>query len=194
MIPDAVIAEHAMLAYDKPTIEVGNAAARVDVIEDFSLVSVAGTNGLIDGVDNLLAFPWKPHALNEWVHFGMWRYTNRILDEVIDQLLTNNKDVYLTGHSLGGSTANNIAAVCEKIGINVANLTTFGAPPSGYGGFNKLISHIPGKRYAREGDQVTTWPTLVGLSHARNATLLPGDPGPVDHLMQGYLDLMTLAE
>ena len=194
MISDRLIAEHALLAYDRPTIIVGNAAARVDIVDGYSLVSIAGTDGLVDGIEDLMAIPWRPCELGGWVHAGFWRYWSKIQKPIFDQLYMNGLPVIFTGHSLGGIAACYGAACWVKrdpYEMPVVNLTTFGAPRGRSKAVVELISHVPGKRYLRDGDQVG-WLGLFGWNR-RNATELPGNPGPIDHPMQGYFELMPVS-
>ena len=179
------LAQASLDAYDIPTIKVGNAAALIKEIDGRLVIAYAGTNGIWDGIDDILAFPWKPKKLNQWAHFGMWRYFNRTLDRVLSELCSNSLPVVFTGHSLGGAAAVYGAALWLHYGFEVDELTTFGCPSCCGDGIIELIKDIPGHRVVREGDQVTM---ISPWSHAREATMIAGADGFIDHPMDGYRD------
>lgn len=188
MITDKQYAEYALAAYDLPTIEVDNAAARVDIVEGVTLISVAGTNDGADVIDDLFALPYKSDQLGVWVHRGMWGHAKKLIKPIMAQIYMNGLPVAFTGHSLAGQATGYLAALCKLYGIKVVNWTTFGMPRGGFGGYNDLTRGIDGKRFVKEGDTIPHIPTILPWSHDREPTMLEGEDGIIDHLMQDYLD------
>jgi len=198
MISDITYAKHAILAYSEPTHRVKNAAVHISVVDGHTLVSPAGTNDRLDVKADLKAYPWKPDELQRkghppvWVHGGFWGYTKKLIKPVLREIYLNGDEeplpVAFSGHSLGAQASYMLACVCLLRGLTVANITTFGCPRGGFGAFNDLTRSVDGKRFVREGDQVTDVPFILGWSHDREPTMLEGSDGIVDHLMQDYLE------
>ena len=187
MILDVQYAEYALAAYDHPIIIVENSAARVDIVDGLSLVSVAGTNDGADVIDDLFAMPWKPKELGVFLHKGMWNHTKKLIKPIMSEIYLNGLPVALTGHSLAGQATGYLAALMLSYGIDVVNWTTFGMPRGGYSGYNELTKNIAGKRFVREGDTVADIPTILPWSHDRPATMLEGAEGVIDHRVSGYI-------
>jgi len=183
------LAQASLDAYDMPTIKIGNASVLIREIDGRLVIAYAGTNGIWDGANDILAFPWKPGELKQWVHFGFWRYFQRTLRPVLSELYVNSLPVVFTGHSLGGAAAVYGASLWSHYGFKVDELTTFGCPGCCSGGLAEIAGQIKGHRIAREGDQVTG---LSPWGHAREATVIPGNPGPIDHPMAGYVEQLRI--
>lgn len=188
MIQPKTFAKHALLAYDKPNIVVDNAAAHVSIVGKTTLVAIAGTNDFKDAWADMKAMPWKPEELGVWVHAGFWFHTKKLLKPVLREIYLNGLPVAFGAHSLGGQVSYMLAALCTLRGLQVSNITTFGCPRGGFTDYNKITEGIEGKRFVRDGDQVAAIPTILGWSHDREATILEGADGVVDHPMQGYID------
>ena len=90
-----------------------------------------------------------------------------------------NRQVWLTGHSLGGALAVLLAATLLESGIPVMGLYTFGAPRVGDSKFASLLDDgLAGAahwRVANEGDLVPHVPAQMFFSHAGNRMLLMKD-------------------
>lgn len=198
MVTDLQLAKLSHDAYNIATHVKRNRAVLIAEGESEAVVAFRGTNGPIDMIANLLAIPWKPKEIDAWGHCGFWLYACPLFDYIIKTLRQIGKPAVLTGHSLGGSSANFFGAACLKYyKYPVERLTTFGAPRSGYDSLSNITSKIPGRRYVIEGDQVTILPPswfVFPYVHDRPETLLPGIPGPIDHRMTGYIAALEAIE
>jgi len=188
MLSDYDLAQYALLGYDQPNIIVDNAAAYVGIDGGETIVAPAGTNDFKDAWADIKAVPWWPEELGVCVHAGMWFYTKKLIKPVMAQIIMNDLPVRFIGHSLGGQASGMLAALAIEYGHEVVDWTTFGCPRGGFSDYNDLTKMIPGKRFLREGDQIGAVPTILGWSHDREATMLPGSDGLIDHLMKDYLE------
>lgn len=191
MLSDYDLAQYALLGYDEPNIVVDNAQAYIGIDDGTTIVAPAGTNDFKDAWADLKALPWRPAELNVWLHAGMWFHAKKLIKPVMAQIIANDLPVRYVGHSLGAQVGGMLAVLSIKYGYNVVDWTTFGCPRGGFGGYNELTRMIPGKRFLREGDQIGAVPTLFGWSHDREATILPGSDGIIDHLMKDYLEVIS---
>lgn len=189
----AVAARLSLESYDDATVEIGNSAALVEIVDGTQVIAFRGTNDLQDAAHNIWAVPWKPDALNAWVHRGFWLYTINLIEPLTKLILRRNLPLALTGHSLGGAAAVIFAAYCQSKGIKVSALHTFGAPRPGYESLANKTFRIPGNRYVIEGDAVPSVPPswfAFPYTHDRPAAILPGIPGLIDHPMTGYVEAL----
>lgn len=197
MVSDYELAKLSGHVYNYGSLVVDNARGQVDVIDGFSVATIAGTNDRRDWIQNTLAFPWRPRELESWVHFGFWRHFKPLMRPMLVEIYQNGKPVICAGHSLGGIVAGYLAAVCTKKGIPVERLTTFGAPRGGYSSYCSLTEGIAGRRYVREGDQVAWVPApgiLFPWRHDRDAFELKGEDGLFDHDIKGYTQELKIIE
>jgi len=192
-VTPATAARLSLASYDDATVEIGNSAALVELVDGHQVIAFRGTNDGLDVLHDLIAFPWKPDALNVWVHRGFWAYTNNLIEPLTKLILRRNLPVHLTGHSLGGAAALIFAAYCQNNGIKISGIHTFGAPRAGYESLASKTYRIPGNRYVIEGDAVPSVPPswfAFPYTHDRPATMLPGIPGIIDHPMSGYVEAL----
>lgn len=192
LINDLGLALCSQESYDRANVWSGNSCAQITKRSDSIIIAFRGTNDPIDIMADLWAIPWKPKEVGAWVHRGFWLYLSPLVDPIFHQIDACGLPIYLTGHSLGGASACIFAAMCRRRGLEVENLTTFGSPRAGSDSLANQIWDIPGKRFVIEGDQVASVPPgwLFPYVHDRQAAMLPGIDGPIDHPVSGYVDAL----
>ena len=99
-----------------------------------------------------------------WVHNGFQEEVNKVWDEVTKVLETGRKDrnLYITGHSLGGAMATIAASRLKDI---TTALYTYGSPRAGTRGFVKSFN-VPHYRHVNNNDIVPKVPfAFLGYRH-----------------------------
>ena len=115
--------------------------------DDKIIVSVKGTDELIDWEFNLTNYRVPLSVENKsvpgvQVHMGFNFYADRLIEllqatqqgqQILNRILLSEKDVFLTGHSLGGAVVTLLAAKFREMGVSKGRLQvyTFGAPAVG---------------------------------------------------------------
>lgn len=100
----------------------------------------------------------------------------------------------LTGHSLGGQIAADLAGLLVSIGVVPAQLMLFDPPKSGGAKLKALLSAIPSVRVWRfRGSPVTDWPLCLDepvarLEDAGDWTLLPIEAHSIDRAMRWFIE------
>jgi triacylglycerol lipase len=119
----------------------------VVVDERIIVIAFRGTDDLKDWLSNFNILP-NPSA--EWVHTGFKQALDSLWGEVrsIIRLHSKPREIFLTGHSLGGAIATLAAVRLENEGVHVAGLYTFGQPPVGGEKFANIVKK-QGFRYYR---------------------------------------------
>ncbi len=88
----------------------------------------------------------------------------------------NDREIWITGHSLGGALAILLAATLAENNIPVAGLYTFGAPRVGdrpfAGWLNNSLQEVPNYRVVNEGDIVPHVPSELRFWHSGERSLL----------------------
>jgi triacylglycerol lipase len=183
----AFFARLSMLAYEEPKvmkrtartygfearlIENGNAEAYLLESESVVIVACRGTQPtqIKDIKTDLEAWPKRSqHAPMGLVHFGFQKYVNKIWQEVSRVVMNSvEKDLYFTGHSLGGAMASIMAIYCQAnpILMDPVALYTYGSPRVGTGKFVKQGRPIYHERWVNNVDIVTSVPmALLGYRH-----------------------------
>lgn len=86
------------------------------------------------------------------------------------------RDIWITGHSLGGALAVLLAATLEENGIEAAGLYTYGAPRVGNSTFarrlNQALKGKPHYRVVNGGDIVPHLPSELRFDHAGRRRIL----------------------
>ena len=145
------------------------------------LAAFRGTESLPDWLTNLQTVrdpgPWKDTRVHEGFQDAFHAAALRI-GEIIGRE-RGDRQVWLTGHSLGGALAVLLAATLLESGIPVTGLYTFGAPRVGDTAFaSQLNEGLEGAahwRVVNEGDVVPHVPAQMFFSHAGNRMLLMED-------------------
>jgi len=190
LISDQDLLDYCNRAYSAPNIEcVNGAEAYIQDTPEGKVIAFAGTDSLLDVAVDMIAWPWKPSKLGCWVHRGVWVQALCLYEQIEPTLNTQDK-LYITGHSLGGGLANVVTALLVKDGYSVERMSTFGSMKAGFKGLSHLTEAVPGERYVRDGDSVTSLPLSVLMfkyQHDRPALLLEGDEAVWgDHNLDGY--------
>lgn len=101
-----------------------------------------------------------------YVHAGFRREAKKLLWEVVEWVQSNKeKDIYITGHSLGAAMGTYLAEELEHIGHKNIKLFTFGSPRLGSAEFvnNMKVQHW---RFVNCNDLVTHVPPIeLGFKH-----------------------------
>jgi triacylglycerol lipase len=113
---------------------------------------------------DLNALPDRANNGHGWVHNGFQEEVNKIWEAILEQLEPHaDKDLYITGHSLGGAMA---TIATSRLGDRVKCLYTFGSPRAGTRSFVNSFSHIPHYRFVNNNDVVPKVPfAFLGYRH-----------------------------
>lgn len=124
-------------------------------------IAIRGTESLDDYFFNLLALP-----NSEAIHSGFHIYVESFWQQVRDFIRREdnaNKNIYVTGHSLGGAAATLIAkrigeTELKPIEPYILETYTFGAPPVST---QEFILNAPLYRFCNTGDFIPHLPKLI---------------------------------
>jgi triacylglycerol lipase len=127
------------------------------------VISIRGTERLDDYFFNLLAFP-----NSEAIHSGFNLYVNSFwqqLQDFIQREENANKNIFVTGHSLGGAAATLIAKRLSETDLKpiapyLLETYTFGAPPVST---MELILDTPIYRFRNIGDFIPHLPKIIAV-------------------------------
>jgi len=166
--------------------------------DEIVLVTIRGTqmsedwqDVAIDGFHPLIPAPpsWGLFG----VHAGFFIAASSVFDLIADTvspLLTNDRKLWITGHSLGGAMSSLIAYRLQVVNnINIEGVQTFGSPRVGNyywtwaNGFTGMANKT--YRWVAEGDTVTTFP-FRDLKDIINPIFTPGNT--YSHV--GYVNTM----
>ena len=120
-------------------------------------------NEFSDILADLNAWPDKAQVGGR-VHNGFQNELEKIWEDIIEILEVNkDKELYITGHSLGGAMAT-IAA--SRLKDEIEALYTYGSPRVGTRKFVKSFSNVEHYRHVNNNDVVTSIPlALMGYVH-----------------------------
>lgn len=99
------------------------------------------------------------------VHNGFQNEVEKLWPGVLKHLEANskNKNIYLTGHSLGGAMA---TVAASRLNDRVSALYTYGSPRVGNREFVKQFKHLPHYRHVNNNDVVVKVPfAILGYIH-----------------------------
>ena len=105
------------------------------------------------------------------VHRGFKLYTDKIWDKLVDAIKNSkreNKELWITGHSLGGAMATVMAKRCaETDELKTPTMVfTYGSPRVGNGDYvNSIDQALVHHRFMNDGDIVTKIPTAPFYFH-----------------------------
>jgi len=165
-----------------------DAQAYVEHLDKYSVVAFRGSESLTDWITNLKAYPRKNVRLMGHVHRGFYESLMSIEYAIREGM---RREVYITGHSLGGAMATLFAAHLWLNSMHIVKgLVTFGEPRPGSEKLAAIIRRIPGYRYVAHGDPVDNVPFSLPFvknkyQHGRIATMIGSRTGP-DHPMSHY--------
>src|SRR6056300_1300663 len=114
---------------------------------------------LSDVLADLNAIP-RGAMTHGWVHSGFRGELDKLWETIVETVNTNKeKQIYITGHSLGAAMATLATSRIEEF-RKVEQLTTFGSPRVGTRKFVKNIS-TPHMRFVNNNDIVTRVPLAL---------------------------------
>lgn len=136
--------------------------------ESFYVVAFGGSNDRQDWINN------TDYRMIEYYngkyHAGFHRMTKNVANEIISEIRTIDKPLYITGHSAGGAIAVMFAEILLKRGIKFDTIYTFGQPRLMSFSTAELFSNrTKGKyfRYQHNNDAACLLPpSWLGYSHA----------------------------
>jgi len=135
--------------------------------EDCIVISVRGTEpNFFDILRDIRFFPWRDKRVG-WAHAGFLHGAKAIEDEVIEELVHRpEKDIYVTGHSLGGAVALILGKILHYERFKVKEIVTFGAPKAVLKWSKDRFKHIKVTQFRNGSDMVTTVPySWLGYTH-----------------------------
>lgn len=152
--------------YEYFVVTAANSRALVAWDDHEVVIAIAGTDQPDDWGDNFDSGQ-RPLAGSSWrAHRGFLAHANDLWREMgprLDDLMTD-RELIITGHSLGGATAVLIAFWIQQLGHRVADIVTFGAPRVfDYRG--AAMSRLPMLRVCNAGDPVPHLPTFWRFAH-----------------------------
>lgn len=134
------------------------------VVLSFKGTSIKSLNDFLADAD-----VWPNMDGHSWVHRGFKRRSEWILPQVINYLKNHpGKEIWITGHSMGGAIGLHIACELESIGIGPVKIFTFGSPRVGNRDYVKLIKSTH-HRFVNCNDLVPKMPiSWIGYRHHGN--------------------------
>lgn len=139
-------------------------ATHAAVWEDEKAVCLAfcGTNDWTDMLTNISVLP-LPHAWGR-VHGGFLGALRRVDEEILafiaGMMRARERELWITGHSLGGALAVLMAARLQEAELDVSGVYTFGQPKTGDKDFKQHYNRVLGDRTWRvvyRNDPVPRW-------------------------------------
>jgi len=130
-----------------------------DVKNSFAVLVFRGTSGKLENwIHNFNVFPSKWPS-GGWVHKGFKKVFDGIWDDIHTALLSINRPIFYTGHSLGAALATLAASLKPP-----RSLYTFGSPRVGNTAFIHSLKGIQIYRVINSGDIVSsTPPSLIPI-------------------------------
>ncbi|MEM9376404.1 MAG: S8 family serine peptidase [Pseudomonadota bacterium] len=132
--------------------------------DDLAVISFRGSKGVVDWIRNMNVLrAERPYGE---VHSGFLTAFQNVRSEIsnaCERAFSQEKKVWLTGHSLGGAVAL-IAAAELAADPRISGVQTFGQPRAGDTEFKSFINERLGERYFRfvnDDDLVTKIPPLM---------------------------------
>lgn len=144
------------------------------------IVAFKGTSSTEDILRNIDV---KPVVINSYIqipgklHKGFTDLivSNRLYLEIMNDLIkynTDNKVIYVIGHSLGGALATIFYAYLKTQSKDKIHLVTFGSPKVGNSEFNKYIDDSENIRFVNGKDLVPILPIGIGYTHTDKELVL----------------------
>lgn len=133
------------------------------------VICFRGTQEMSDIKADLNALP-KRSQTKGWVHMGFYKEVEKLWDQLTTHVekYGKEKQIYITGHSLGAAMATIAASRLDIDNINC--LMTFGSPRVGTRSFVKNCK-IPHYRFVNNNDVVTSVP-FIFMGYKHHGTLM----------------------
>ncbi len=198
-------------------LEYDNAEGHLSASDNEVIITCRGTqpNQPKDLLADLDSMP-KRHG-DGWVHAGFRREARKLLNDVLAWVKKHkDKDIFITGHSLGAAMATYITQELEFAGYTNIKLYTFGSPRLGnkpyvdgiksphwrFVNCNDLVTHLPptAMQFKHHGElcyinfygnirPLSTYQRFKDMmrAHWRDLKKFRVFDGIQDHLMTGYV-------
>lgn len=156
----------AEVAYDNPNIVAENAQAFHHEYDTYQILTVAGTNSILDAIQDIEAFPT---VYREWagdVHPGVAHHMEEILSIILGRLVK--KPIEMAAHSLGAGVIQLLALRLMLAGYTISRVTTFGGLRVGLANWVEKYerANIPTIRWINGSDPVPHEPPSPLYYHA----------------------------
>lgn len=170
------------------------------VYNNQTYISFRGTDDFKDIIDDINIFP-KYDKNYGWVHRGFYNSVVEIEDLVFNALayLTAwDKNIHISGHSLGGAIASIMSVKLSRFGMNVKSVRTYGSPKPGKGEFKKIFNKFikDSRHYEFPKDPVAKVPRsymwwkqpgeVVELDYDKDETNILWLGEPAQHKIKNY--------
>ena len=151
--------------------------------QDRIIITFRGSSSLPDWLTNFNVFTAPSPFVRGRVHQGFQNALFPVLIKILSSVQNidphRQKDIWVTGHSLGGALAVLLVAMLIEDGVHVRGLYTFGAPRVGDRDFadsfsEKFIRTMGGVTYrvVNEGDLIPhLLPEFLNFHHTQNRML-----------------------
>ena len=136
--------------------------SNIEVIVRDNVFAFRGTDEPLDIIRDLRILPWWMSELG-WVPAGFAKAARRLMPKCLSECMARDideKEITLTGHSLGGAVALIVGALMVRDEIYPRQVVTFGAPRCGK---LKLLRRVPVTCYRHGTVSYThlTLPTIL---------------------------------
>ncbi len=112
---------------------------------------------------------WSSKPNTGFVHRGFKEEVDKVYADILQSVLQNsaNKNIWVTGHSLGAAMATQIAAKLIEDACKIQCVYTFGSPRAGDAEFaNWCDKHLTHQRFVNNNDIVPCVPTFLRWRHS----------------------------
>ena len=164
--------------------------ANIEVIVRDNVFAFRVTDEPLDILRDVRVIPWWMSELG-WVPAGFAKAARRLFPKCLSECMERDideKEIELTGHSLGGAVALIVGALMVRDEIKPKQIVTFGAPRCGR---LKLLDNIPVTCY-RHGKDVV--PLVPPIMRRHKKLQQEGTPSSLikDHYMHNYVHMEKL--
>ena len=164
--------------------------ANIEVIIRDNVFAFRGTDEPLDMLRDVRVIPWWMSELG-WVPAGFAKAARRLFPKCLSECMERDideKEIELTGHSLGGAVALIVGALMVRDEIKPKQIVTFGAPRCGR---LKLLDNIPVTCYRHGKDVVPLVPPIM-RRHKKLQQEGTSSSLIKDHYMHNYVHMKKL--